>query len=129
MKIVKFLKNHSPYVAGETASFSDEDADVRIQAGVAQLVKEYKIQPDQRVETRVDADGHTVIETKIVPDDLERNVELPPTEGGGQPKDEAHMTDEEKARAKAAERGENVQASSVEQPDVNKMVKRPAAKK
>lgn len=129
MKIVKFLKNHSPYVAGETASFSDEDADVRIQAGVAQLVKEYKVQPDQRVETRVDADGHTVMETHTVPDDLERNVELPPTEAGGQPKAKEKMTEEERARAEAAERGENTEARSVDQPEVNKMVKRPAAKK
>lgn len=92
----------------EVASFSDEDADFRIQARVAELVKEYTIQPDQRTEVKVDEFGKTVLETKIVPNDLERNVELPPTRAGGKAKDEAHMTDEEKEHAAAYERGEDV---------------------
>ena len=139
MKIVRFLKNHSPYVAGETASFSNEDADVRINAGVAELVKEYEVQPDQRVVTKVDEDGHTVIETKAVADDLERNVDLPATEGGGQPKDEAHMTEAEKRRRLEEDRGEEedgeaarapgLDKKSLDQPRENKMVGKAPTKK
>ena len=44
----------------------------------------------------------TKIETRVVPDDLACDVDLPPTEAGGEPKSEEHMTDKEKvARAKA----------------------------
>jgi hypothetical protein len=128
MKVVKFLKNHSPYMAGEVA----EDADVRIQAGVAELVREVKVQPDRRTVERVDADGHVIIEARTVPDDLERNVDLPPTEAGGVAKDESHMTDEEKKKAKLAEEGkssEEVQARSVDQPPVNKQVQSAPNKK
>jgi hypothetical protein len=43
----------------------------------------------------------TKIETRVGPDDLARVVDLPPTEAGGEPKSEEHMTDKEKAaRAK-----------------------------
>lgn len=60
-----------------------EYSDVQINAGVTELVKHYTGQPDQRVDTQVDEDGHTVIKTRIVPADLERNVDLPPTKAGG----------------------------------------------
>lgn len=132
MKIVKFLKNHSPYMEGEVAEFADEDADVRIQSGVAELVKEVKVQPDRRTVERVDADGHVIIEARQVPQDLERNVDLPPTEAGGVAKDEAHMSEEEKKKAKLAEEGkspEEVEAKSVDQPPVNKQVQAAPKKK
>ncbi len=101
MKVVRFLKDNSPYTAGEVASFGDQDADVRISAGVAELVKHYERQPDQRVKTEVGEDGATRIETRTVPDDINRNVDLPPTRAGGKAKDEAHMSDEEKRRVQA----------------------------
>ncbi len=43
------------------------------------------------------------------------------TEAGGQPKDEAHMTD--------AEREDRLGAKSVDQPTVNKMADKPEKKK
>ena len=119
-------------MAGEVAEFSDEDADVRIQAGVAELVKEVKVQPDRRTVERVDADGHIVIEARQVPDDLERNVDLPPTRAGGVPKDEAHMTDEEKEQAKVAEEGGDateVETKAEDHPQVNKQVQNAPRKK
>jgi hypothetical protein len=136
MKVIKFTQNHSPYVAGEIASFSDEDADVRINAGVAELVKEYTVQPDRRVEEKWDESGKPtgVMESREVPKDLERNVDLPPTKAGGQPKAEENMTEEEKKRAEMAESGdvaatEDVGTMSVDAPRVNKMVDKPARKK
>jgi hypothetical protein len=132
MKIVKFLKDHSPYMAGEVAEFSDEDADVRIQAGVAELVKHVRVQPDRRTVERVDEDGHVVIESRTVPNDLQRNVDLPPTPAGGVAKDEEHMTDEEKEQARVAEAGGDateVQGKSVDRPQVNKQVEQAPKKK
>lgn len=66
--------------------------------------------------------------------DLERNVDLPPTEAGGSPKDGTHMTAEEQKRAKLTEAGnaeptEDAGTKSADQPKVNKMVSRPATKK
>jgi hypothetical protein len=126
MKIVKFTKNHSPYKAGDVAQFSDEDADVRIQAGVAQLVKEVKVQPEVRTAERVDSDGHVVIESRQVEDDLERNVDLPKTEGGGQPKDEAHRKEEEEQNESAAQA---VEVKAEDRPQVNKQVQSAPKKK
>ncbi len=67
-----------------------------------------------------------------MPDDLERNVDLPATAGGGQPKDEAHMTDEEKEQVKAAEEGraaESVNVKAEDQRQVNKQVQAAPKKK
>ena len=126
---------------GKIASFSDEDADVRINAGVAGLVRHYTVQPDQRVLTEVDENGNTRIETRTVPDDLQRNVDLPPTKAGGKPKAEENMTDEDRKRAKAYEENESddeaddaaralrFQPKSVDGPQVSTMVSKPQAKK
>ena len=55
----------------------------------------------------VGEDGTTRIETRTVPDDLQRNVDLPPTRAGGKPKAEENMTEEERKRAKAYEQNES----------------------
>lgn len=118
-------------MAGEVAEFS-EDADVRIQAGVAELVKEVTVQPDRRTVDRVDADGHLMIEARTVPDDFERNVDLPKTRAGGSPRNEAHMTDWEKEDVKAADERRTPQAVEVkaeEQPQGNKQVQSAPRKK
>ena len=128
MKVLKFTKDHSPYVKGEVASFSDADGQVRLDAGVAEEVKHYDRQPDRRVEEKFDDAGRPtgVMESREVPDDLERNVDLPPTAAGRSPKAEENMTDEEKKRL--AEFEEN-DAKSVDAPRVNKMTEAPAKKK
>lgn len=141
MKVIKFTKNHSPYVEGEVASFSDEDADVRIQAGVAELVKEYKVQPDIKRDEAYDDQGTPmgVRQARMVPQDLERNVDLPPTEAGGKPKAEENLSDEEKERVAkyeksgvdpdSAEGAAAAEGKAQDAPKVNKMADRPAAKK
>ncbi len=73
-----------------------------------------------------------IIQARQVPDDLERNVDLPATAGGGQPKDEAHMTDEEKERARVAEEGgdaSEVETKAEDHPQVNKQVQAAPKKK
>jgi polyhydroxyalkanoate synthesis regulator phasin len=129
MKVVRFLQDHSPYMKGEVASFSNEDADVRIEAGVCELVKEYDRQPDQRVVDNVDESGRlTKIEARRVPDDLQREADLPPTETGGRPKDETHMSESEKKRRLIQEEAQ-AEAKAMDAPPQSKMVSRPAAKK
>ncbi len=67
--------------------------------GICEELKHYDKQPDQRVVDNVDENGRlTKIDVRQVPDDLAREADLPPTEAGGQPKDEAHMTEAEKKR-------------------------------
>lgn len=39
MKIVKFLRNHAPYNAGESAGFSEVDAQRLVRAGLAEFVQ------------------------------------------------------------------------------------------
>lgn len=39
MKIVKFLRNHAPYNAGEAAGFGEVDAQRLVKAGVAEFVQ------------------------------------------------------------------------------------------
>lgn len=53
-----------------------------------ELVKRYTIQSDQRTAIEVHEFGTTVMRTRTIPDDLERNVDLPPTETGGGPQDD-----------------------------------------
>lgn len=133
MKVVGFLPDHSPCMKGGTASFSDYDADGRTQAVVCEELKHYDKQPDQRVVDNVDENGRlTKIEVRQVPDDLQREADLPLTEAGGRPKDEAHMTEEEKKRRfqkgnqQTTEEGTT---KSLDAPEVSKMVSRPQAKK
>lgn len=131
MKVVKFLEDYSPYMEEEVASFSDHDADVRIQAGICELVKEYDRQPDQSVVDNVDENGRlTKIEVRQVPNDLRREADLPATEAGGKPKDEAHMTEAEKKRRLKARQTEPAQEEKTfEGPPASKMVSRSQAKK
>ena len=82
-----------------------------------------------------------MIETRTVPDDLQRNVDFPPTRAGGKPKAEESMTDEEHKRAKAYESNQSdeeaedeaqkvrAQGKSLDWPQESKMVSKPQAKK
>lgn len=131
MKVVRFLQDHAPHMKGETASFSDYDGGELVNAGVAELVNHYERQPDQRVVDNVDENGRvTKLEVRHVPDDLQREADLPPTEAGGRPKDEEHMTEKEKKhRLQNGEAQSQPETRSIDAPQVSKMVSRPQAKK
>jgi hypothetical protein len=130
MKVVKFLQDHSPYVKGKVCSFSDYDADVRINAAVCEELKLYDRQPDQRITDNVDENGRlTKFEVRQVPDDLNREADLPLIEAGGRPKDEAHMTEAEKKRRLQDRKAAEPETRSMDASAVSKMVSRPVAKK
>jgi hypothetical protein len=66
-----------------------------------------------------------LIESRVVEDDLERNVDLPKTEGG-QAKDEAHRKEEEDQNESDAQ---SVEVKAEDKPQVNKQVQSAPRKK
>jgi hypothetical protein len=51
MKVVNFIKHHSPYNKGDGALFTDAIADALVKAGVAEYQDKEKPQPKTKTDT------------------------------------------------------------------------------